>query len=128
VSVRQFVREGARVVIVDLDDGGARDISHSVGPSCHVIRCDLACEEEVSRTIEDAVAWLGGLDTLVNNAGLQYAGKVTDFDSALWERLMAVNVRAHFFMAKHAVPHLKKSGGGSIINTSSVAGQRGSRG
>lgn len=125
---RQFVREGARVVIADLNEGGAREIARSVGPSCHAIGCDVASEEEVGRMIQDGAAWLGGLDILVNNAGLQYAGKVTDFEVALWDRLMAVNVRAHFFTTKHAVPHLRQSGGGSIINTSSVAGQRGAPG
>ena len=127
-TVKQFIREGARVVIADLNERGAQEVAHSAGPACHVIHCDVSSENDVRRMIEGSVAWLGGLDGLVNNAGLQYAGKVTDFDSALWDRLMAVNVRAHFFTAKYAVPYLRQAGGGTIINTSSVAGQRGAPG
>jgi len=127
-AVRHFVREGARVVIADLNEAEARRVADALGGACHVVRCDVGSEEEVKRMIADAVGWLGGLDVLANNAGLQYAGYVTDFDTALWDRLMAINVRAHFFTAKYAVPHLRKSGRGSIINTSSVAGQRGAPG
>lgn len=127
-TARRFVDEGARVVIADINESLAHETARSLGQSCHEIRCDLANEDDTHRMIEAAVDWLGGLDGLVNNAGLQYAGKVTDFDAALWDRLMAINVRAHFFTTKHAVPHLRSAGGGSIINVSSVAGQRGAPG
>ena len=75
-----------------------------------------------------ASAGSAGLDVLAQNAGLQHSGLVTDFDASRWDALFAVNARAHFFGAKHAVPHLRKSGKGSIINTSSLAGQRGGPG
>ena len=72
--------------------------------------------------------WLGGADVLVQNAGLQHSGLVTEFDAVNWDALFAVNSRAHFFVAKHAVPHLRAAGKGSIVNTASLAGQRGGPG
>ena len=85
-------------------------------------------EDEVRDLVERGVAWLGGLDVLVQNAGVQHSGFVTDFDASKWDALFAVNARAHFFGAKYAIPHLRKSGKGSIINTSSLAGKRGGPG
>jgi dihydroanticapsin dehydrogenase len=85
-------------------------------------------EESVSDFVNSAVKELGGLDVLVQNAGLQRLGKVTDFATSDWDAIFAVNSRAHFFGAKYAVPHLRKSGRGSIINTSSLAGKRGGPG
>ena len=85
-------------------------------------------EASVRQLIESAVAWLGGLDVLCQNAGLQHSGAVTEFDAKRWDAIFAVNSRAHFFGAKHAIPHLRKSGKGSIINTASLAGKRGGPG
>ena len=123
-----FVKEGARVVVGDIDEAGGLRTVAELGPNAHFIAVDVTREDPVRRLVEIGVEWLGGLDVLAQNAGLQHSGLVTDFEATRWDALFAVNARAHFFGAKHAVPHLRKAGKGSIINTSSLAGQRGGPG
>jgi NAD(P)-dependent dehydrogenase (short-subunit alcohol dehydrogenase family) len=127
-AVKQFVAEGAKVVIGDINEKDAAATAKEFGAAVHFIRCDVTSEDSVKALIDDGAKWLGGLDVLCNNAGLQHSGKVTDFDAKRWDALMAVNVRAHFFGSKYAVAHMRKAGGGSIINTASLAGQRGGPG
>lgn len=126
-AVREFVAEGARVVIGDRDEAGAKT-AQEFGESTYFIKVDVTSESSVKNFIEEGVAWLGGLDVLCQNAGLQHSGAVTEFTSEKWDALFAVNSRAHFYGAKYAIPHLRKSGKGSIINTSSLAGKRGGGG
>lgn len=126
-AVRQFVAEGARVVIGDRDAAGATTAAE-FGAAVSFIQVDVTSEDSVRNLIEKGAEWLGGLDVLVQNAGLQHSGSVTEFDASKWDALFAVNARAHFFGAKYAVPLLRKNGGGSIINTSSLAGKRGGPG
>lgn len=126
-AVRQFVAEGARVVIGDRDAAGAATAAE-FGAQVSFVQVDVTSEDSVRNLIETGAEWLGGLDVLVQNAGLQHSGAVTDFGADQWDALMAVNARAHFFGAKYAVPLLRKNGGGSIINTSSLAGKRGGPG
>lgn len=124
----QFVKEGARVVIADIDEVGGQKTAAELGSNAHFVAVDVTRENAVRELVERGVAWLGGLDVLAQNAGLQHSGPVTEFDAARWDALFAVNARAHFFGVKYAIPHLRKSGKGSIINTSSLAGQRGGPG
>lgn len=126
-AARGFVAEGARVVIGDRDAAGAATAAE-FGSAVSFIQVDVTSEDSVRNLIEKGAEWLGGLDVLVQNAGLQHSGAVTDFDASKWDALFAVNARAHFFGAKYAVPLLRKNGGGSIINTSSLAGKRGGPG
>lgn len=121
-----FLREGATVVIGDIDAAAGVATAKELG--CHFVQVDVTNEGSVKAFIEQSVLKLGGLDVLAQNAGLQRSGKVEDFNANDWDALFAVNSRAHFFGAKYAIPHLRKSGKGSIINTSSLAGQRGGSG
>ncbi len=127
-AARHFVAEGAKVVIGDINEAAGRAAVAELGPSTHFVKVDVTDEASVRQLIESAVAWLGGLDVLCQNAGLQHSGAVTEFDAKRWDAIFAVNSRAHFFGAKHAIPHLRKSGKGSIINTASLAGKRGGPG
>ncbi|MDQ0391601.1 SDR family NAD(P)-dependent oxidoreductase [Labrys monachus] len=127
-AVRSFVAEGARVVIGDRDAAAGEAVAREFGDGVRFIRTDVAEEASVRSLVEEGAAWLGGLDVLVQNAGVQYSGAIADFETAHWDLLFTVNVRAHFFGAKYAIPHLRRAGGGSIINTSSLAGKRGGPG
>jgi NAD(P)-dependent dehydrogenase (short-subunit alcohol dehydrogenase family) len=127
-AAQQFIAEGARVVVADIDAAAGRRTADELGSGAHFVKADVTKEKEVRDLIESGVAWLGGLDVLVQNACIQHSGFVTDFDAAKWDALFAVNARAHFFGAKYAIPHLRKSGKGSIVNTSSLAGKRGGPG
>lgn len=121
-----FVKEGARVVIGDIDKKAGQKTAEELGAL--FVEVDVTKEDSVKNFIEKSVELLGGLDVLAQNAGLQRSGLVTEFAAADWDALFAVNSRAHYFGAKYAIPHLRRSGRGSIINTSSLAGQRGGGG
>lgn len=126
--VRAFLAEGARVVVGDLNAEAGAKLRQDMGDAMHFLRVDVTSEQSVAGFIAAGAGWLGGLDVLVQNAGLQHSGSVTEFDAARWDALFAVNSRAHFFGAKHAVPHLRAAGKGAIVNTASLAGQRGGPG
>jgi NAD(P)-dependent dehydrogenase (short-subunit alcohol dehydrogenase family) len=127
-AVRSFVAQGARVVIGDIDENAGRAVVAELGGATHFVKVDVSSEASVANLIAQGVEWLGGLDVLAQNAGLQRSGPIAEFSQADWDALFAVNARAHFFGAKHAVAHLKRSGKGSIINMSSLAGKRGGPG
>ncbi len=126
--VRAFVAEGARVTVGDLNAEAGKALVVELGAAVAFRTVDVTREDSVRDFIASGVEWLGGLDVLVQNAGLQHSGAVTGFDAARWDALFAVNSRAHFFGAKYAVPHLRAAGKGSIVNTSSLAGKRGGPG
>ena len=115
-------------MIGDIDQARGERVAGEFGAAVTFIPVDVGREDSVRHLVEAGSAWLGGLDVLVQNAGLLISGAVQDFDAAAFDRLFAVNVRAHFFGAKYAVPVLRDCGGGSIINTSSLAGRRGGPG
>ncbi len=127
-AVEAFVAEGAKVVIGDIDAERGTKVAAQFGPSVKFVRVDVTDESSVSNLIGQSVEWLGGLDVLAQNAGLMMSGSILEFDETKFDRLFAVNVKGLFLGAKHAVPHLKKSGKGSIINTASLAAKRGGPG
>jgi len=127
-AVRHFLAEGARVVIGDLDAAAGRAVVQELGAGVDFIQVDVTSENSVAALVHESAVALGGLDALVQNAGIQHSALITDFDQAQWDAIFAVNARAQFFGAKHAIPYLRQSGRGSIVNTSSLAGKRGGPG
>lgn len=124
-TVRLFVAEGGTVVIADIDERPAMDLAAELGGNAHFIRCDVSREADIEALLAEGTRLLGGLDVLVNNAGMLLFQPLSEFTVETWDRVFAVNVRSHFLTIKHALPHLKKAGGGSIVNMSSLAGLRG---
>lgn len=120
------IAEGARVFIADLAEEQGRATAGRIGAG--FVSCNVAEEASVSGAMAAAVAQLGGLDGLVNNAGLQKAGPVESVTVADWDSLMGVNARGVFLATRAAIPHLRASGGGSIVNTASLAAKRGGPG
>ena len=120
-----FVNSGARVHVVDIDVAGLNALrADSLAISTEA--CDLADLASIERVIPQAIETLGGLDVLVNNAGI--AGPtalVENYDPREWDRVMQVNLGATFNVTRLAIPHLKKSVAGCIINMSSAAGRLG---
>lgn len=122
---RAFVREGARVHVCDVDRAAldalaARDpkLTHSV--------CDVSDRGQVERLFEEALKALGGLDCLVNNAGIAGpTGRVEEINPEDWDRCLAVDITGQFNCVRLAVPHLKQSRNASIMNLSSQAGKHG---
>lgn len=124
-TARAFAREGARVHVCDVDPAALKAISAS-DPALAQSVCDVADRTQVARVFDDAIAALGGLDALVNNAGI--AGPTAaceDIAPQDWERTLAVNLTGQFLCAQRAIPSLRKSGNPSIANLSSAAGRFG---
>ena len=122
---RRFVEEGAHVVIVDCRRDGADAVARELGDAAAVVEGDVAVDSDARRMIDTAVERFGRLDVLVNNAGAAQAPQsFVDTTEAEWDRLFAVNARAIFLAARHAVPVMRRQGGGAILNTVSVAAIR----
>jgi len=125
-TVRRMAEEGAAVGVLDVLDADGGKLAGELtgrGLNARFWHCDVSNEKEVARVIGDVVAHFGRLDILVNNAGVSGANKPThELTEAEWDFVQGINVKGVFFCTKHAVPHLKKAGGGSIINLSSIYG------
>ncbi len=120
-----FVRNEARVHVIDIDPAGLNTLrAESLAISTEV--CDLADHAAIEVAIPSAIESLGGLDVLVNNAGIGGpTATVENYDPREWERVMRVNLGATFNVTRLAIPHLRKSAAGCIINMSSAAGRLG---
>ena len=122
---RAFSANGAKVFVCDINDKALADIRKEI-PSVVARHCDMGLRTEIERMVPEAVAALGGLDVLINNAGI--AGltlSVEDYPPDNWDKVVAVNLTAMFDVSRLAIPHLKKSKAGCIINMSSIAGRGG---
>jgi dihydroanticapsin dehydrogenase len=126
-----FAREGASVVVADINEDDAQrtvaDIKDE-GGSARFVQTDVSEAEDVRTLMEKAAEEIGGIDVIVNNAGAQRSGAVTEFEESEWDLLMRVNPRSCFLGAKYSVPYLRERGGGSIVNVSSLAGLKGGPG
>ena len=118
--------EGAALALFDvLDDAGRQlvDELQAEGKSARYWHVDVASEKAVQAAINGVADHFGALHVLVNNAGIAGANKPThELSEAEWDRVQAVNVKGVFFCTKHAIPHLRRAGGGSIVNLSSIYG------
>ncbi len=122
----RLAEEGAKVAITDVDDAdGAKTVNEIIkkGGDAAYWHLDVSKEAEVKRVMSEIAAKWGKIDILVNNAGISGANKPTDeVTEQEWDTLMAINVKGVFFCTKHAIPFLRKAGGGSIVNLSSIYG------
>ena len=127
-TARRFAKEGAKVVIADMleEDGGkvAADITRANG-TAEFIRLDVTSEADWKAVVAATVQKFGKLDILVNNAGISGSAVSDLLDTDAWDKLMTVNARGVFLGTKYAVQAMKNSGGGSIINLSSISGNTG---
>ena len=120
-----FLREGARVHICDIDRDALADVGEKL-PDVTASVCDVSDRQQVAALIDDAVSHLGGIDCLVNNAGIAGpTGRVDEIDPEEWDRCLAVCITGQFNCTRLAVAHLKASSNPSIINLSSAAGRFG---
>jgi NAD(P)-dependent dehydrogenase (short-subunit alcohol dehydrogenase family) len=120
---RAFVGEGARVHVCDVDDAALGALAKS-DPTVTQTSADVSNRDDVARLFEQALAALGGLDVLVNNAGIAGpTGRVEDIAPEEWDRCLAINITGQFNCARLAVPHLRQSKNASIVNLSSAAGR-----
>ncbi|HVF62653.1 MAG TPA: SDR family oxidoreductase [Casimicrobiaceae bacterium] len=124
-TARAFAREGARVHLCDVDERALEGLSGQL-PGATISRCDVADPKAVDRMFDEASRALGGLDTMVNNAGI--AGPTAPCEAVAlddWKRTLDVNLTGTFLCTQRAIPLLKQSGNASIVNLSSAAGRFG---
>lgn len=123
-----FAREGASLFLIDIDPRVAEtaERARSLGaPVAGYAVADVGDPQAVEQAVASAVAELGGLDVILNNAGIQRSGVVEEFSFEDWNATMRINAGSCFLFAKYSVPHLKAAGGGAIVNTASIAGTHG---
>ena len=122
----RLAEEGARVALFDVLDAEGEALAAELqghGSDAGYWHVDVAGEASVASGVEAVVARFGGIDVLVNNAGIAGANKPThELSLEEWERVQAVNVRGVFLGTKHAIPHMQRAGRGSIVNLSSIYG------
>jgi NAD(P)-dependent dehydrogenase (short-subunit alcohol dehydrogenase family) len=122
--VEGFLQEGARVAVVDLDEGAAAATAEQLEDLGDVsaIQCDVTSRLDVERMIATSVERLGRVDVLVNNAGVASMGSCVDLTDDQWDLVMDVNVRGVFLCTQAVLPHMLDRGSGAIVNTGSEAG------
>ena len=121
-----FVKEGARVVFGDIRDDEGKKVEAAIrdrGGDAVYVHLDVTSDADWKRAVETATSRYGRLDILINNAGILIPRvPIEDRTAAEWDQVMAVNAKGVFLGTKYAIPAMRRSGGGSIVNISSVAG------
>jgi NAD(P)-dependent dehydrogenase (short-subunit alcohol dehydrogenase family) len=130
ITAETLAREGARVVIADLDEAGGERVAAGIiedGGAAIAVRSDVGDESDVAKMVDSAVEHFGALDVLHNNAAITAPahqsrdGNLLDLDVEVWDETLRIDLRGPMLGCKHAIPRMLESGGGSIINTSSNA-------
>ncbi|MFI6498832.1 SDR family NAD(P)-dependent oxidoreductase [Nonomuraea typhae] len=116
-----FAKEGAKVVVADIDAAGAEAVAREIGGTA--VQADVSQPQDCERIVRTAVETYGGLHVLFNNAGIIRRTTALDLDVEEWDKVMAVNVRSVFLMSKYAIPAM--TDGGAIVNTGSGWGLKG---
>ena len=123
---QRMAEEGCRIALADIVDDAGESLAGDLRERGHDARyyhCDVGSEASVATMIDAVTSDFGRIDVLVNNAGISGTNKPThELTEAEWDRVQTINVKGVFFCTKHAIPHLKRAGGGSIINLSSIYG------
>jgi 3-oxoacyl-[acyl-carrier protein] reductase len=122
---RTFAREGAKVVIADINEKAARDVAAAIGRDAIAVRTDVSQRADVDAAVQATRNAFGSLDILVNNAGINFSrAPLTEVTEEQFDRIFAVNVKSIYLFAQAVVPHFRRQGGGVIINIGSTAGLR----
>jgi 3-oxoacyl-[acyl-carrier protein] reductase len=120
-----FALEGARVIAADINGEGARQVAAALGNNVVAVSCDVSKKADVDAMVLAATEAFGGLDIVVNNAGITHRNQpLLDVGEAEFDRIYAVNVKSIYLSTLAAVPKMEQRGGGTIINIASTAGIR----
>ncbi len=126
-EVRLFAAEGAKVVATDVLSAEGEALAAELGPDVAFLRHDVSSEEEWDAVVQFTLERFGGLNVLVNNAGIGHSAPIIDHTVAIYERIVAVNQLGVFLGIRSAIAPMTAAGGGSIVNISSGAGLRGTK-
>ncbi|HVO61387.1 MAG TPA: SDR family oxidoreductase [Terriglobales bacterium] len=123
-----FAREGATLIAIDLNETGGNQVADQISASgghAIFVRADVSQSDDCKRAVDTAVAQLGRIDVLFNNAGMIRRSSIVNLSEDDWDRVMDVNVKSIFLMSRQVIPLMARAGGGSIINTASGWGLTG---
>ena len=127
-TAERLAAEGANVIVADINAEGAAEVATAIaaqhGVKAKAVAFDASKVEDCERLVAEAVAALGKLDVLVNNAGIMEWRRSTDYSVEAWNRIVGINLNSVFHVSRAALPHLLETGG-SIVNMSSAAGLQG---
>lgn len=123
-----FAREGARVVITDLNEADGQAVAEKIGDAAIFVHHDIALESDWQRVMATTVQHFGRLDVLVNNAAILQLGSIENTTLDMWREMQQINSDGYFLGCQCAVQQMKLNGGGSIVNMSSLAGLAGMSG
>ena len=121
-TARRFAAEGAKVVVADMLEAEGKAVASGIGDAAVFMTLNVTDEAQWKKVVADTVARFGKLDILVNNAGISGSATNDLLDSGMWDRVMSVNATGVFLGTAASVPAMQKSGGGSIVNFSSISG------
>ena len=124
-TAKLFAAHGARVAILDLDLNAAHEAAASLGDGHLGLRCDVTDSEACNSSVAKVMDQFGGVDVLINNAGITEPVKTLDIDSRGWQRIIDVNLKGVLLLSQAVIPHMRSRRGGSIACMSSVSAQRG---
>ena len=128
VTSEEFARSGAQVIVADINGDAGEAIESRIradGNKAVFVEADVAIAAQSQIVVERAVSEYGGVDVLFNNVGIQPPTSYLNIENTseeTWDRIVGVNLKSHFLMSKHAIPEMRKRGGGVIINNASVQG------
>jgi NAD(P)-dependent dehydrogenase (short-subunit alcohol dehydrogenase family) len=124
---RAFVREGARVALVGRRKEPLESVAQECGDGALVCAADVSTQADIDRVLAQVSARFGGLNVLVNNAGVLHIGTAEQITEEQWDQTFNVNVRGLWLLSRAVLPYMRKAGGGSIVNVASVLGINGAR-
>ena len=131
-SALAFAQEGANVIVSDIDVQGGEETVQMIQESngkAHFFQCDVSQSDQVEELIKATIHTFGRLDYAVNNAGVSMRPASTvEIDEAEWDRVISINLKSVWLCMKYEIPQMQKTGGGVVINVSSLAGIRGKEG
>ena len=119
---RLVVQQGGAVGILDRDATALAQATSQMGGACHGLPCDVSDPVQVQQAVSSTVERLGRLNAVVNGAGVDHVARLDEITDEAWQRTLAVNLTGTMVVCRAAVPHLRRSGGGTIVNISSGAG------
>lgn len=122
---RQYVAEGAKVVVADLNEAGAKAVAAELGANAIAVKCDVTKRADIDHLVAAAIKQFGTIDIVVNNAGYTHKNQpMLDTDETTFDRCFDVNVKSVYLMAMAVVPVMRQKKSGVIINVGSVSGMR----
>ena len=126
-TAARFLEEGAEVVVLDRDREAGKRLATELPDIAGVVLCDVSELTQVQSAIREAIEIMGGIDVLINNAGISIRHDFLDITSEEWEKVIGVNLNGVFFVAQTVARHMMEKDGGVILNTASTNGIMGYR-